>query len=265
MSEVSAPYRCTEIEDRLLAAIEAAGLDPVGGFAPDELSTLDHFHTGGRRATLDLLELAAPDAGARVLDIGAGIGGAARLIAATWGCRVDCLELSADFCRAARLLNRLTGLDERIEVHQGSALQPPFGDASFDLVWMQNVGMNIADKRTLYAAVCRMLRPGGRFAFQELVAGPAGDPLFPVPWAGTAAESHLVGQQELGALLEEADLTPELFEDSSEAELSRPVIAAQGPLTLAVYVDDISTKSRNSRRSLEEGRTRLVKGVFRKA
>jgi sarcosine/dimethylglycine N-methyltransferase len=69
------------------------------------------------------------------------------------------------------MLNRLTGLDDRIAVHMGSALDMPFPDDSFDAVWMQDVGMNIAGKRKLYAEICRVLRPGGRFAFQEMAAG----------------------------------------------------------------------------------------------
>lgn len=266
MSDLISPYGAEDIESRLLAAIRAAGLDSDGGFNAEELGTLDHFHTGGRRATLELFELANLDGGERVLDIGSGIGGPARFLASSAGCEVVCLEISDDFCRASRLLNRLTGLDNRIEVRRGSAVQPPFDDASFDLVWMQNVGMSIADKAALYAEVARVLRPGGRLALQEMAAGTAGDPYFPVPWADDPSESFLVGVDTFGELLEAAGFVPEAFEDSSEAELSRPPAgAAQGPLTLGVYIDDMATKSYNARRSLEDGRVRFVRGVFGKS
>ena len=68
---------------------------------------------------------------------------------------------------------------KRQEVHNGSALDLQFADESFDAVWMQNVGMNILDKQTLYAEVCRVLKPGGRFAFQEMAAGNAATTYFP--------------------------------------------------------------------------------------
>lgn len=79
--------------------------------------------------------------------------------------------MSQDYCVAAKLLNRLTGLEELIEVNVGSALDIPFSDNSFDVIWMQNIGMNIADKQRLYEEINRVLKPGGRFAFQEMVAG----------------------------------------------------------------------------------------------
>jgi SAM-dependent methyltransferase len=158
MTGLEAHYSARDIEARILVAVRAAGLNPEQRLSPEELGTLDHFHTGGLRASRELLELAQIRADDRVLDIGAGLAGPARLLASALGCRVDCLELSPDFCAGAVLLNRLTGLDERIEVHEGSALELPFPDDSFDVVWMQNVGMNIADKHKLYGEIYRVLK-----------------------------------------------------------------------------------------------------------
>ena len=174
--------------------------------------------------------------------------------------------MSPDFCAGAALLNRLTGLDGLIEVHRGSALDMPFADDSFDVAWMQNVGMNIADKRTLYAEIGRVLKPGGRYAFQEMAAGAAPTSCFPLPWATDPADSFLVSADELRALLEEAGFDLEIFEDTSDAHLSRTAgvaAAAPGPLSLAVFVDNLALKAGNARRNLEEGRIRLVRGIFR--
>jgi SAM-dependent methyltransferase len=259
-------YAARDIEARIIAAIREAGLDPGQRLSPKDLGALDHFHTGGFSASHELRELAQIRAEDRVLDIGAGLAGPARMLAATPGCRVDCLEMSPDFCAGATLLNRLTGLDELIEVHRGSALELPFADDSFDVVWMQNVGMNIADKRTLYAEICRVLKPGGRYAFQEMAAGTGPLSLFPLPWASDPADSFLVSADELQALLAGAGFVPELFEDTSEVHLSRTAAAAaaaSSPLSLAVFVDNLGQKAGNARRSLEEGRIRLVRGIFR--
>jgi len=266
VTELEQHYAAPDIEERILAALRAAGLSPDEPISPEELGALDHFHTGGRRATLELLDIASIQMHDRVLDVGAGLGGPARLLASTRGCRVVCLDQSPDYCRAARLLNRLTRLDDRIEVREGSALDVTFPASSFDVVWMQNVAVNIADKRRLYAEIRRALKRGGRFAFQEVAAGEGGEPYFPLPWATLPAQSFLVPTSYLRSALEESGFVADVFEDTSAAELARPSAgAAQGPLTLGVFAESIGEKSRNARRGLEEDRTRLVRGVFRAA
>ena len=267
MADLETHYSARDIEARILAAIRAAGLDPEQRLSPDALAALDHFHTGGLRASRELQALAQIRAEDRVLDLGAGLAGPARLLAAELGCRVDCLDMSGDYCAGAVLLNRLTGLDDRIAVHEGSALAMPFADASFDVVWMQNVGMNIADKRSLYAEIRRVLKPGGRFAFQEMAAGTVPTSHFPLPWATDAADNFLVSAAEMRAVLAESGLIAEVFEDTSDAHLSRSIAnatpAAAGQLSLAVFVDNLGQKAGNARRSLEDGQVRLVRGVFR--
>lgn len=267
MAGLQAHYSAPDIETRILTAIRAAGLNPEQRLSSEELAALDHFHTGGLNASRGLLELARIRGEDRVLDIGAGLAGPARLLASTLGCRVDCLEMSLDFCAGAVLLNRLTGLGDRIEVHRGSALDLPFPDDSFDVVWMQNVGMNIADKQTLYGEIYRVLRSGGRFAFQEMTAGEAPTSYFPLPWATDPADSFLVSVDEMRSLLGETGFVTEILEDTSDAHLrattQNTAPAAPEQLSLAAYVDNLAQKAGNARRSLEEGQVRLVRGVFR--
>ena len=243
MTGLETHYSARDIEARILAALRAAGLNPDQRLSPDALGALDHFHTGGLRASRELMERAKIGADDRVLDIGAGLAGPARLLASASGCRVDCVEMSADFCAGAQLLNRLTGLDDKISVHRGSALDLPFADNSFDVVWMQNVGMNIADKRALYTEIYRVLKPDGRYAFQEMAAGKMATPYFPLPWASDAADSFLVTADETRAVLGEVGFVTEHFEDTSDAHLN--------------------STAANARRSLEEGQIRLIRGVFR--
>lgn len=263
MAGPEAHYAARDIEARILSAIRAAGMNPDQRLSPEALGALDHFHTGGLRASRELLELVQIRAGDRVLDIGAGLAGPARMLAASVGCRVDCLELSHDYCTGAALLNRLTGLDGRIGVHEGSALDMPFADDSFDVVWMQNVGMNIADKRRLYREIHRVLKPGGRYAFQEMAAGKTATSYFPLPWASDPGDSFLVPADEMRALLSESGFIAEAFEDTSDAHLGRTTAdAAPNALTLGVYVDNLAQKAGNARRSLQEGQVRLVRGVY---
>ena len=264
MANIEAHYRARDIESRILAALRDAGLDPGKRLTPEELGALDHFHTGGYRASLRLLELSKIRAGDRVLDIGAGLAGPARMLAVKPGCDVDCIELSPDYCTGASLLNRLTGLEDRVKVYEGSALEQPFEDNSFDAAWMQNVGMNIEDKRKLYEEVYRVLKPGGRFAFQEMAAGDTAASYYPLPWATHATDNFLVPIEEMQSLLADSGFIREFFEDASDP---KPGAAPEPPpkvqLSLSVYVDDLAKKADNAIRSIKEGQIRFVRGVFR--
>jgi SAM-dependent methyltransferase len=268
MTGLHAHYSANDIEARILAAIRAAGLDPDKRLSPVELAALDHFHTGGFRASLVLRDLAKIRREDRILDIGAGLAGPARMLAASPGCQVECIDLSPGYFVAASLLNRITGLEERIGVHVGSALDMPFASQSFDVAWMQNVGMNIADKRKLYEETCRVLKPGGRFAFQEMVAGKTAATYFPLPWATDPADNALVTAGEMSAMLSEVGFEADYFADVSEDPLPPPADGtpegvAQAPLSLSVYVDDLVQKADNAARSLRERQIRLYRGVFR--
>ena len=132
---------------------------------------------------------------------------------------------------------------------------------------MQNVGMNIADKRKLYGEIYRVLKSGGRYAFQEMAAGDAQPSHFPVPWATFPADNYLVSLNEIGSVLVESGFVAELLEDTSDAHLrvttANVTPAPPGQLGLGVYVDDLAQQAANARRSLEEGGIRLVRGVFR--
>jgi SAM-dependent methyltransferase len=269
MENIKTHYSVSEIESRILAALREAGLDPEQHLSPVDLGALDHFHTGGFPASIVLQELAQIQASDRVLDLGCGLAGPARMLADSPGCRVDCLDLSPDYCAGAELLNRLTRLDHLVDVHIGSALELPFDDHSFDVVWMQNVGMNIKDKHTFYAEIYRVLKSNGRFAFQEMTAGHSVTSYFPLPWASKPEDNFLMSAKDIQSFLGETGFTTEHFEDVSNSQLnptsnSSSAPATQVQLSLSVYVDDLGKKAENASRTLQEGQIRFYRGVFRK-
>jgi len=264
LSNPASHYSASDIQSRILAALRDAGLDPEQILTPEELGTLDHFHTGGYNASLRLLELSKIRAGDRVLDIGAGLAGPARMLAVEPGCEVDCIELSPDYCTGAKLLNRLTGLEDKVRVIEGSALDSPFEDNLFDAAWMQNVGMNIEDKRKLYEETWRVLKPGGCFAFQEMAAGDQPAIYYPLPWASDASENFLVSIDEMQSLLGECGFTCAFFEDASKQKPgAAPAPPPRVELSLSTYVDNLAEKADNAMRSVAEDRVRFVRGVFR--
>jgi len=264
MTTLDAHYSVSDIEVRILAALRKAGLDPEQILTPEELGALDHFHTGGYNASLRLLELSKIRAGDRVLDIGAGLAGPARMLAVTPGCEVDCIELSPDYCAGATLLNRITGLENKVRIVEGSALDSPFADNSYDAAWMQNVGMNIEDKRKLYQETWRVLKPGGCFAFQEMAAGDLPAVYYPLPWASDPGDNFLVSIDEMQSLLGECGFVCEYFEDASSPKPGAiPPPPPKVELSLSTYVDNLAEKAENAMRSVSEGRIRFVRGVFR--
>jgi SAM-dependent methyltransferase len=252
----------------ILAAIEAAGLDPAD-LGPDDLAPLEEFHTLGRQATIDLAKAAAVRGGERVLDIGAGLGGPARVLARDFGCRVTALDLTVAYCEAAQMLNELTGLDGAVEVTYGDALDLPFGAETFDVVWTQHASMNIADKRTLYREVARVLRPGGRFAMFDIMAGDVVPVHFPVPWASEPSMSHLATPEETRELLIGVGLTPVVWDDVSPDVLAwlntrttGPVQPAPGLRGFDVLAPDMPARLANQVRNVQEHRVRFLRATF---
>lgn len=163
-------------------------------------------------------------------------------------------------------MNRLTGLDDRIEVHRGSTLDLLFPDDSFDVVWMHNVGMNIADKRKLYAEIYRVLKPGGRYAFQEMAAGKVATSYFPLPWATDPADNFLIPAEEMRSVFGESGFTAELFEDTNDVHLRRTIgnatLAAPEQMGLAVYVDNLAQKLGNGGAAFRRARSGLSEASF---
>src|SRR6185295_1335340 len=129
-------------------------------------------------------------------------GGPARTLAVEFGCHVTGIDLTASYVEVARALTARMGVADRVTHQVGNALELPFEDGSFDLVWTQNSGMNIADKEALYRGFHRVLRPSGRLALQEPLAGPGGPPIYPLMWARDASTSFLRSPDELRTAIE---------------------------------------------------------------
>lgn len=182
-----ADYGGMALFDRILAALAAQGV-AAADVTAEHLKAVDEFHIGGADATLALLDQLGIGPGTRVLDIGSGIGGPARLIASRYGAQVTGVDLTPDFVDTARRLSAAVGSPTEFTV--GSALDLPFDSAAFDLVTLLHVGMNLPDKPRLFAEAARVLRPGGTFAVYDVMLFGA-HPDFPVPWSSGPESSFL--------------------------------------------------------------------------
>jgi ubiquinone/menaquinone biosynthesis C-methylase UbiE len=262
---VNAHYGRGGLEDRVLTALRAIGRDQER-IAPADLAPVDQFHIRGRDATLELARLAALPPGARVLDVGGGLGGPARTLAADFGCRVTVVDLTEEFCRVGALLTARAALADRVEFRHGDALALPVKDGEFDVVWTQHSGMNIADKAGLARELRRALRRGGRLAIHEIFAGPISPVHFPVPWAGEPALSHLETPEAARARLAAAGFTEKAWREvTPEAIAWFRERLSQPPGALGLHLllgEQAPAMFRNILRNLEEHRIVVAQGVF---
>jgi len=262
--------------ERIIEGLEALG-KPLDALTHEDLAPADEFHSQGRAATRALAELGEIPRDARVLDVGSGLGGSARYLAATYGCDVTGIDLTPEFCEVATELSQRVGMADRTRFRVGDALALPFEAGAFDLVWTIQMQMNIPDKARLYGEIARVLRSGGRFVCQEVCAG-NGEPLeFPVPWATDPADSHLVSPHEMRTLIAAAGLRETAWADftaeaaawrkAQVARMSAPdaAPATAPPLSIQLVLGpDAKSKLANSGLNAERGRIRSVKGVFDK-
>lgn len=262
---INVHYTPDGLTDAFLRVLQLWGKEDVI-LTPDDLAPIDQFHVGGKRATLALATLAGIGPTTRVLDVGGGFGGPARMLAAIYDCSVTVLDLTEAYCRVGEMLTARSGLSDHVVFRHGDALTLPFPDAAFDLAWTQHSSMNIADKRRLYTEIFRVLRPGGRLALYEIMAG-SGAPLhYPVPWARDASISFLSPPADVRALLTEIGYREEVWEDVTDgtvaASRAHPAPAEPPPGLHLVLGADFLERVRNMGRNLAEHRTALIRAVL---
>jgi SAM-dependent methyltransferase len=268
LDDVRDHYRATGLTERLKAALAVFG-SADQRLTPQQLAALDQFHTRGLAATAELAQLAGIASGMAVLDVGSGVGGPARFLAATCGCRVTGVDLSAPFVEAARYLTERTGQAAQVSFQIGSALELPFDAGRFDAVLLQHVAMNISDRPLLYREIRRVLKPGGRFATYDVVLGDGksdDDVHYPAPWARTPATSFLLTAAATRETIEAAGFRVLTWQDDSAAA---KVWAAQvrtspppSPNLGVVMGPDFAQLTANLGRNIIEGRVGILSAVF---
>lgn len=262
-TQIPAQYSTGLSQNNIEQSLIAAGKN-LDELQPADLAMLEDFHTMGRIATNQLVDLTGISSDDQVLDAGSGVGGTARFVAEQCRCEVTAVDLTEEYCETARWLNQLVGLDHRISVHQADVTELPFADATFDVVFSQHVQMNIADKRRLYHEARRVLTAGGRLALWDITTGDRGELDYPLPWADKSELSHLVTAGELRTFIEAAGFAIDQWNDLTDqaATLMQTLLALPpNPLGLHAFVPDFAQKAQNLTTALADGRLRAVQGV----
>jgi len=189
-ARVAQHYATENLEQRILAAFEAAG-KPRVNITADDLAAVDEFHIGGREASEAIATQMHLRPGMYLLDIGSGIGGPARYFASAHGCRVTGIDLTPEYVRTAQTLSALAGMSSSVQFEPGSGTALPYANGSFDAAYMFHVGMNIRDKVKLIREAKRVLRSEAIFAIYDVMRIGPGELQYPLPWASSADESFV--------------------------------------------------------------------------
>lgn len=268
-SLINSQYGQLNLIDRIYKALEEIGKDPEN-LSLDDLAEFDQLHGGQREGTRALASLAGLRPGMKVLDIGSGIGGPARTLASEYGCQVIGIDLTEEYVEAAAALTDKVRLSDKVSFRKGSALHLPFEDEAFDVVWSQNVFMNIEDKATAIREAARVLRPQGILAMEIMLAGGMDGLEYPVLWADTPDISFLTLPDEFRGFMTQAGLSELEWENVTQRALEsvrkrRALPPEEQPmLGIDIYTDNVPTKGKNTMRGLEGGQLLDIYAVYRK-
>jgi ubiquinone/menaquinone biosynthesis C-methylase UbiE len=254
--QVQAHYTHGALLETIDSQLRAMGKDPAH-LALGDLAQIDELHIGGHAATSAFIAKAGFAGPLHILDVGSGLGGPARAFAATAGLKVTGLDLTPEFVDVARTLSARLRLDDRTDFVQGSALDLPFADATFEGAYMIHVGMNIADKATLFRQVRRVLRPGATFAIYDIMRFSDAELAYPLPWSSRPETSFVVEPARYRDALVAAGF--EVTAEEDRAAFARAffeqaaAIAKSNPALTAHRGADFLTKARNLRGLVDAG------------
>jgi Methylase involved in ubiquinone/menaquinone biosynthesis len=260
--------------DGAMLALRSKGIG-IEQATADDLHGLDMLHMGGLAATDALAEMAGVQRGQHVLDVGAGVGGPARRMAYKHGARLWGVELSKPVCQTAMALTALVRLQDQVQFKQGSALALPFPDSAFDVVVMQHVAMQVAEKERLFEECVRVLKGSGVLALHEIFSGEGGPPFFPLAWATDPAMSSLETFDECSARLARMGLWLGAFRDTSAEgqqyhlanmkAMQQALAQEEGTQGRSIDVTRMRLETAISmERNLREGRLQVAMVVYRR-
>lgn len=210
------------IIERIARAVAQSGRDwsTTGADGVEILAPLDEFHCFGRSGTDHMARMCRLASGMKILDVGCGIGGPARRLVKTYGCQVHGIDVTHAYVDAGKALNRHFGFGaEGPWLRWGDAIELPFEDGTFDVVWVQVATAGIQQRARFFAEASRVLVPGGQLAMLDIQAGEVQPLKYPVAWAKDDSTNAILTAEATRRLIKAAGLELTVEQDvSAQAE-----------------------------------------------
>lgn len=256
--------------EEILDRLKNQGID-LNLVKRSDIAAVDEFHVRGAAASRELAELIDLN-GLKVLDVGCGLGGPSRMLADEFNCAVTGIDLSNEYVKTARGLSKLVKLDHKTNFVVGNAVNLPFDDTSFDVVWTQHVQMNIKDKKKFYSEIKRVLKPSGFFLYYDIFKNINKTIEYPMPWASSSDYSFLFTNKELGVILKELGFTRVSTINQTKAgigffEDSITKLTRDGPPKMGLNVlmgESTKPKLVNLLKHLKKDALMLESGIYKK-
>ncbi|RKY95195.1 MAG: SAM-dependent methyltransferase [Ignavibacteriae bacterium] len=265
------PYTSTNLFPTILKALKATGKD-INNLTIKDLVPVDAFHIRGIEATKELASLIEIKPDYKILDIGCGIGGSARFLASKYKCFVTGVDVTEEYCKAAIELSKLLNLEDKTDFSHADAIDLPFENESFNIVWSEHVQMNVENKQKFYQEIYRVLKSGGKLLFYDVFKGRGDEIFYPVPWANDSSTDFLTEQNETKYLIGSLDFKINYWEDKTElsknwfsAMVAKVKNREPSPLGLHLVMGkNANEKFQNMVRNLNEGNITVAQAVVEK-
>ena len=194
------------------------------------------------------------------------------MIADEFDSKVTGIDISQEYIRTAQKLSDLVGLSDKTSFIQADALNLPFDNGSFDVVWTQHVQMNIEDKSRFYSEMKRVLKDNGIFIYYDIFRLNGKDINYPVPWANDPSVSFLATTTEMDHILRELGFSKSQSTDQTYKATQFLVglfekVKKNGLPKLGLNVlmgDATKEKLGNILKGLEEEKIALESGIYKK-
>ncbi|MDD2635742.1 MAG: class I SAM-dependent methyltransferase, partial [Bacteroidales bacterium] len=242
-----------------------------------DIARADEFHVRGAEVSRELAQNANIK-NSRLLDIGCGIGGPCRMLADEFNCDTVGIDLSKEYVKTANLLSELIGLRLKTKFICADAINLPFEDKTFDVVWTQHIQMNVYDKLKYCSEINRVLQNNGRLIYYEVFKNQNQNQNqnqklnYPLPWADNENINFLVDDLKMNSFFEQSGLIKEQCTNQTDRaikvlEKSVSKIKQMNPLKLGLDVlmgETTKEKITNFLIGLKTGAIKIESGIYRK-
>ena len=268
-TQIKKQYYLPHLFEDICKNLEQQGVD-LNKVSRSDISGVDEFHVRGAAVSNELVqEIYLKDA--KVLDVGCGLGGPSRMLADQFNCQVTGIDLCEEYVSTAHKLSELVGLSGQTEFVHGDALNLPFKDGSFDIVWTQHVQLNIENKTKFYSEIKRVLNEEGALVYYDIFKKDDKDINYPVPWANNASINFLETIPFVDNLLNNLGFTQlQISDQTYKAKQflinSFEEIQKNGMPKLGLNVlmgNSTKKKLNNILKGIEENKIELQSGIYR--